>query len=47
MVIIFKTTRLYNIAVLSASCPDGNPNSDIEAYREIKSAAMIMIIQLI
>ena len=50
MVMIFKTTGLYDVAVLSASCPalaDGNSNSDIEAYREIKSAAMIMIIQLI
>src|SRR5258708_9659513 len=45
MVMIFKTTGLYDIAVLGTSCPDGN--SDMEAYREIKSAAMIMIIQLI
>src|SRR5258705_4954898 len=45
MVMIFKTTGLYDIAVLDSSCPDGN--SDMEAYREIKSAAMIMIIQLI
>src|SRR5258705_6068853 len=45
MVMIFKTTGLYDVAVLGTSCPDGN--SDIEAYREIKSAAMIMIIQLI
>src|SRR5258705_12883521 len=45
MVMIFKTTRLYDVAVLGTSCPDGN--SDMEAYREIKSAAMIMIIQLI
>ena len=45
---IFKTTGLYNITVLGASCPaDDNSNSDIEAYREIKSATMIMIIQLI
>ena len=44
---IFKTTGLYDVAVLGASCPDGNSNSDIEAYREIKSAAMIKIIQLI
>ena len=48
MVMIFKTTRLYNIAVLGTSCSaDGNSNSDMDAYREIKSAAMIMIIQLI
>ena len=47
MVMIFKTTGLYDVAVLGASCPDGNSNSDMEAYREIKSAAMIMIIQLI
>ena len=50
MVMIFKTTELYDVAVLGASCPapaDGNSNSDMEAYREIKSAAMIMIIQLI
>ena len=47
IVMIFKTTRLYDIAVLGASCPNGNSNSDIEVYREIKSAAMIMIIQLI
>src|SRR5258706_14751658 len=45
MVMIFKTTGLYDVAVLGTSCPDGN--SDMEAYREIKSAAMIMIIQLI
>src|SRR5258705_13448426 len=45
MVMIFKTTGLYNVAVLGTSCPDGN--CDMEAYREIKSAAMIMIIQLI
>src|SRR5258705_1427894 len=45
MVMIFKTTGLYDIAVLGSSCPDGN--SDMEAYKEIKSAAMIMIIQLI
>src|SRR5258706_13203631 len=44
MVMIFKTTGLYDVAVLGTSCPDGN--SDMEAYREIKSAAMIMIIQL-
>ena len=44
---IFKTTGLYDVAVLGASCPDGNSNSDMKAYREIKSAAMIMIIQLI
>ena len=48
MVMIFKTTGLYDVAVLGASCPaDGNSNSDMEAYREIKSATMIMIIQLI
>ena len=47
MVMIFKTTGLYDVAVLGASCPDGNSNSDIEVYREIKSAAIIMIIQLI
>ena len=50
MVMIFKTTGLYDVAVLGASCPalaDSNSNSDMEAYREIKSAAMIMIIQLI
>src|SRR5258706_1643924 len=48
MVMIFKTTGLYDVAVLGTSCPDGNSdNSDMEAYREIKSAAMIMIIQLI
>src|SRR5260370_33042493 len=48
MVMIFKTTGLYDVAVLGISCPDGNSdNSDMEAYREIKSAAMIMIIQLI
>src|SRR5258705_1108432 len=45
MVMIFKTTGLYDVAVLGTSCPNGN--SDMEAYREIKSAAMIMIIQLI
>src|SRR5258705_9903060 len=45
MVMIFKTTGLYDVAVLGSSCPDGN--SDMEVYREIKSAAMIMIIQLI
>src|SRR5258705_5831906 len=45
MVMIFKTTGLYDVAVLGTSCPDSN--SDMEAYREIKSAAMIMIIQLI
>src|SRR5258705_6269380 len=45
MVMIFKTTGLYDVAVLGTSCSDGN--SDMEAYREIKSAAMIMIIQLI
>ena len=44
MLMIFKTTGLYNVAVLGASCADGNSNSDMEAYREIKSAAMIMII---
>ena len=44
---IFKTTRLYDVAVLGASCPNSNLNSDMEAYREIKSAAMIIIIQLI
>src|SRR5258705_451818 len=44
-VMIFKTTGLYDVAVLGTSCPDGN--SDIEAYREIKSAAMIKVIQLI
>ena len=45
---IFKTTRLYDVAVLGTSCcTDGFSNSDMEAYREIKSAAMIMIIQLI
>src|SRR5258706_14338134 len=42
MVMIFKTTGLYNVAVPGSSCPDGN--SDMEAYREIKSATMIMII---
>src|SRR5258705_2496474 len=48
MVMIFKTTRLYDVAVLGTLYPDGNSdNSDMEAYREIKSAAMIMIIQLI
>ena len=47
MVMIFKTTGLYDVAVLGALCPNGNSNSDIEAYREIKSAAMIIIIQLI
>ena len=47
MVMIFKTTGLYDIAVLGASCPNSNSNSDIEAYGEIKSTAMIMIIQLI
>ena len=47
MVMIFKTTGLYDIAVLGDSCPDRNSNSDLDAYREIKSAAMIMIIQLI
>src|SRR5258705_6369618 len=48
MVMIFKTTGLYDVAVLGTSCTDGNSdNSDMEAYREIKSAAMIMIIQLI
>ena len=47
MVMIFKTTRLYDIVVLGASCPNSNSNSDMEAYREIKSAAIIMIIQLI
>src|SRR5258705_4722980 len=45
MVMIFKTTGLYDVAVLGSSCPDGN--SDIEAYREIKSTVMIMIIHLI
>src|SRR5258706_6492053 len=45
IVMIFKITGLYDVAVLGSSCPDSN--SDIEAYREIKSAAMIMIIQLI
>src|SRR5258705_1705604 len=45
MVMIFKTTGLYDIAVLGSLCPDSNSN--MEAYREIKSAAMIMIIQLI
>src|SRR5258706_15084560 len=45
MVMIFKTTGLYDVAVLGSSCPDSN--SDMEAYREIKSATMIMIIQLI
>ena len=48
MVMIFKTTELYDITVLDALCPaDSNLNSNIEAYREIKSATMIMIIQLI
>src|SRR5258706_9464386 len=48
MVMIFKTTGLYDVAVLGTLYPDGNSdNSDMEAYREIKSAAMIMIIQLI
>ena len=50
MVMKFKTTRLYDVAVLGASCPtpaDGNLNSDMEVYKEIKSATMIMIIQLI
>src|SRR5258705_3783012 len=45
MVMILKTTGLYDVAVLGTSCPDGN--SDMEAYREIKSTAIIMIIQLI
>ena len=47
MVMIFKTTGLYDVIVLGASCPNGNSNSDIEAYREIKSSTMIIIIQLI
>ena len=47
MVMIFKTTRLYDIVVLGPSCPNCNSNSDMEAYREIKSTAMIMIIQFI
>ena len=48
MVMIFKTTGLlYDIAVLGTLCPNSNSNSNIEAHREIKSATMIMIIQLI
>ena len=47
MVMIFKTTGLYYIAVLGASCPDGNSNSNMKAYREIESTTIIMIIQLI
>ena len=47
MVMIFKTTGLYDVTVLDASCPDSNLNSDMEVYKEIKSATMIMIIQLI
>src|SRR5258706_16384612 len=43
MVMIFKTTGLYDVAVLGTSYPDSN--YDMEAYRKIKSAAMIMIIQ--
>src|SRR5258706_16433621 len=41
MVMIFKTTGLYDVAVLGTSCPDGN--SHMEAYREIKSAAERLI----
>ena len=37
----------HDVAVLGTSCPDRNSNSDMEAYREIKSTAMIMSIQLI
>ena len=48
MVMIFQTTGLYDVAVLGALYPaNGNSNSDIEAYKKVKSAAMIMIIQLI
>ena len=44
MVMIFKTIGLYDVVVLGASCPaDGNLNSDMEAYREIQCAFMIMI----
>ena len=39
---IFKTTTLYNITVLGTSYPaDSNSNSEMKAYKEIKSAAMI------
>ena len=50
MVMIFKTTGLYDITVLDALCPtqaDGTSNSNMKAYGEIKSPTMIMIIQLI
>ena len=42
---IFRTTGLYDVIVLSASYPawtDVYSNSDMEAYREINSATMII-----
>ena len=48
MVMIFKTTGLYDVTVLGTSYPtDCKSNSDMDLYREIKSTAMINIIQLI
>ena len=46
-VMIFKTTGLYDVAVLGTSYPNGNSNSYMKAYKEIKSATIFIIIQLI
>jgi len=47
MTMVFKATGLYQVAIEGAVPSEGCSESEIEAYEEIRSASMVMFIQLI